>query len=262
MQTFKFDWLIDFGDPPPPPEFTYDLPLTFDEITAGATLTKGLQMFVIEDSDTPSPASATSNKIIPLPVDGKIATLARSQSAASVFKRQESKSDLVMPETRAIYVAGGSDETMTLNSVERFDVTSGTWDPITPLSSKRTDVALAGSPDGKLYAVGGTDDSVILTSVERFDSVTNRWTKLADMTTKRQCAGAVVADNKLFVVGGHDGVSPISTVEMYDPLQNRWKKMAEMAFKRQSGGVAVLENKIFALGGTDSKEKLSSLYCY
>jgi len=45
IQTYVFDWMVDFGNPNSLEPFVYDLPLTLSEIQAGNVLTKGFQMF-------------------------------------------------------------------------------------------------------------------------------------------------------------------------------------------------------------------------
>lgn len=45
IQTYVFDWMVDFGNPHALEPFVYDLPLTVGEIQAGNVLTKGFQMF-------------------------------------------------------------------------------------------------------------------------------------------------------------------------------------------------------------------------
>ena len=86
-----------------------------------------------------------------------------------------------------LYAIGGHNSTGYLDSVERYDPSTNTWEAVAAMGTKRggsTAVALA----GKLYAMGGkafSGASSYLDSVERYDPASNAWEAVAVIGKKR-----------------------------------------------------------------------------
>merc|ERR1719375_1048458 len=66
-----------------------------------------------------------------------------------------------------IYALGGRDGGQYLPNVEVFDLRTGAWAPLPPMTAHRYGLAAAVF-DGKLYALGGFDGAQCLSSVEVF----------------------------------------------------------------------------------------------
>ena len=64
-----------------------------------------------------------------------------------------------------LYAIGGHNSTGHLDSVERYDPASNTWEAVAAMGSKRFACAAA-AIDGKLYAMGGLNGTGYLDSVE------------------------------------------------------------------------------------------------
>jgi N-acetylneuraminic acid mutarotase len=94
-----------------------------------------------------------------------------------------------------LYVVGGVDDTnTTLSSVECFDLSTGVWSGVAPISTERYYHGVA-VVDGKLYAMGGGDNTTtILSSVECFDPSTGQWSATAAMSTARHSLAMVALE--------------------------------------------------------------------
>ncbi|WAQ96164.1 KELC-like protein, partial [Mya arenaria] len=137
-----------------------------------------------------------------------------------------------------------------LNTAECFDVHSGEWRLISPLSTRRSSVGV-GVLNGFVYAVGGYDGSSrqCLSSVERYNPNDDTW-----------CVGVI--DGVLYAVGGHDGPLVRNSVEMYNPDTNTWIQLADMHSCRRNAGVLANGGFIYVVGGDDGSSNLGSVECY
>jgi kelch-like protein 1/4/5 len=132
-----------------------------------------------------------------------------------------------------LYALGGrSDNLIPLDSLQRYDPATNTWESVAPMSTVRSYHAAA-VLDGKLYALGGkADGSTFLSTMERYDPATNTWESVAPMSTSRCGHAAAVLDGKLYALGGKaDGSAYLSTMERYDPATNTWESMQIVSAK-------------------------------
>jgi N-acetylneuraminic acid mutarotase len=135
-----------------------------------------------------------------------------------------------------LYVAGGlgagAGASAVLNTVERYDPATNTWDAVASMGTAR---CRAGSAvlDGKLYVFGGRSrpGGAALDTVERYDPTSGAWEALASMVMKRLDHAGTVIDGKLYAIGGCQGDN--DTVERYDPNTNTWEVMAPLTVKRK-----------------------------
>ena len=105
---------------------------------------------------------------------------------------------------------------MCLNSVEKYNLTTGVWEPAASMNVPRRALATVTLADG-IYAIGGYDGANYLNTVERYDEEKDQWVVVAPLNHAR-CTLAAVATPDLqavYVFGGFDG-GPLSSVEMYD----------------------------------------------
>ncbi|KAE8745484.1 hypothetical protein FOCC_FOCC007864 [Frankliniella occidentalis] len=79
-----------------------------------------------------------------------------------------------------IYVCGGYDGSVFLQTVEMFDPATNEWKFVAPMNVMRSRVALVANM-GKLWAIGGYDGNSNLSTVEVYDPQSNTWSFVASM---------------------------------------------------------------------------------
>src|SRR6185436_13745213 len=106
---------------------------------------------------------------------------------------------------------------------------TGRWTTGTPMTSARTEVAVA-EAGGKIYVVGGFGGE---RELEIYDPVANRWSRGAAIPRALHHAAAVGLHDKLYVIGGYvDGWTPTNEVHEYDPATDRWRPLAVLPTPR------------------------------
>ncbi|EEC12440.1 gigaxonin, putative [Ixodes scapularis] len=90
-----------------------------------------------------------------------------------------------------VYAIGGYDGVSQLKSVERYDTEKDEWEPVAPMRSPRSALAVA-LLGGKIYALGGYDGSSFLSTVELFDLETEQWVDGATMQAGKSGHAAAV----------------------------------------------------------------------
>jgi len=115
-----------------------------------------------------------------------------------------------------IYIFGGYGPNYTVKTkVFSIDAKTGTIDNLTPMLTKRGDVAALYYNHGNIdaaYVIGGFNDDndycAPLTTVERYNFESNTWTESSsdqiNLGTARGDKAAVVMDKKILVIGGED----------------------------------------------------------
>mmetsp|Transcript_49625 Transcript_49625/g.95836 ORF Transcript_49625/g.95836 Transcript_49625/m.95836 type:complete len:404 (-) Transcript_49625:144-1355(-) len=158
-----------------------------------------------------------------------------------------------------LYVVGGLDsDYRVVDTVERYDPLTGSWESLPSLKSARAGssaVAIA----GRLYIIGGEASGHALNDVHRFDPWLNRWESLPSMHHGRIRAAAADGGGCLFVLGGLDGTKPLTSVECFDTRKLAWQDMPSMTRPRYAGVASSQAQWIFAIGGelTDAGMKAS-----
>ena len=89
-----------------------------------------------------------------------------------------------------LYAVGGFDDASPLDTVERFNPQTNTWQFMAPMHVCRGGVGLS-ALGGYLFAVGGHDGKAYLNTAEMYCPKTNVWTPVASMATSRAGAGVV-----------------------------------------------------------------------
>jgi len=117
-----------------------------------------------------------------------------------------------------VYVCGGFEGALALNSVERLDPMAGGWEVLPPMTEARQ-YTCAGVVAGRIYVCGGWGGPQPVRSVERFDPHANMWQSMPPMLMARWGASAGVVGGKLHICGGLDeSRQPLSSVERLDPV--------------------------------------------
>jgi kelch-like protein 1/4/5 len=96
----------------------------------------------------------------------------------------------VRPRPAKMYACGGYAGRTALQSVERYDPATDTWETVAPMSMKRAGAGAAVLQD-RLHVCGGLGGGSLLQSVERYDPATDTWETVAPMSSSRCHAGLV-----------------------------------------------------------------------
>ncbi|KAL1116712.1 hypothetical protein AAG570_005184 [Ranatra chinensis] len=169
------------------------------------------------------------------------------------------------PDTpRIIYIAGGYFK-YSLDIMESFNVTLGTWSTLAKLTIPRSGLGCA-FIKGMFYAVGGRNNapggSYDSDWVDRYDPLRDLWRPCNPMSVPRNRVGVGVLDGLIYACGGSAGAEYHNSVERYDPEEDRWCNIKQMSSKRLGVGVAVVNRLLYAIGGFDGERRLNSCECY
>jgi N-acetylneuraminic acid mutarotase/subtilisin family serine protease len=157
-----------------------------------------------------------------------------------------------------IYVAGGKNGSVYLNTVEEYDPSNGTWAQKAPMSQARSGVRLVEANNGKIYAIGGFNGNSYLNTVEEYDPASNSWTVKTGMNTSRSDFGIACVGGRIYVIGGYNGAT-LRSVESYDPNTDTWTNVADMPTARSNFGTGVVNGKITVMGGICGTDNLKAV---
>ena len=162
-----------------------------------------------------------------------------------------------------LFAATGTGATATAVPTAEQTESAGTWTPLAPAPTKRTEVVTA-AVGGKIYLIGGFDepslsnlkDLTISRTVEEYDPSTDRWTTKAPLPAGLHHAGIGVVGNRLYVIGGFTKSllsvwNPVASVYQYHPEADTWIERAPMPTMRGALAVAEINGKLMAIGGYD-----------
>lgn len=153
-----------------------------------------------------------------------------------------------------IYVMGGTTTNgVVLNTVERYDPVSKTWDEtvVAPFDVPRLD-ATSIVLDGKIYLIGGQDDEEeVLDKVEEYDPVSNTWHELSETREKRRGAVAVPIFGTICLMGGlTDNDVFEEKIEWYDIANEKWEQaQTNWNLPRFKPFLAGIDDKLYMFGG-------------
>lgn len=153
-----------------------------------------------------------------------------------------------------IYVLGGARNTnLILNTVERYDPQSKTWnDTAVPnFVQPRLDAA-AIVFDGKIYLTGGRNSQgAIIDEVEIYDPGLNQWSSGEKMNRERRGHSAVILNGSICVMGGfREGNDYVDEIEWYDSSNEKWEKAeTDIISPRSNMFAAAVNNRFYMFGG-------------
>ncbi|MGH8013467.1 MAG: hypothetical protein ACREQ4_13305 [Candidatus Binataceae bacterium] len=164
----------------------------------------------------------TTDLYNPAPTPGTV-----TPGPAMTFAR-EGATAVLLP-TGQVLIAGGRDQTTTLNQADLYTPPTsanpiGTITAVaSPMAVARYDCAAALLPNGNVLIAGGfggINQHGPLQSTEIYDTATSTFTPGPPMTDPlgRAAARATLLPNgKVLVAGGVDGTAVVATAELYDP---------------------------------------------
>ncbi len=152
-----------------------------------------------------------------------------------------------------IYVFGGKTKNnRVLNSVERFDLSTGFWDKKTVRSfDKARYDAAAVAFENKIYLIGGKDEAEVFDDVQIYDPVQNTWTEAHDLHKEREGFAIAILDSHIYVLGGRkEQSSLIKDIEWYNEEDDKWEEANwEMNNRRADLFSAAYDNHFYMFGG-------------
>jgi len=155
-----------------------------------------------------------------------------------------------------IYAIAGEGVGGVLNSNERYDPNSNTWEILSPKPIPVADVH-AGLVGGKIYIPGGRLESGEVTDIlEIYDPRTDAWSDGSRLPVGLSAYALVVFEGNLYIFGGWNGKSYLSSTYKYNPSQNSWTEGFKMPTARAFAGASVSGGKIFVLGGFNGEHAL------
>lgn len=152
-------------------------------------------------------------------------------------------------------IAGKSQLSNTLNTVDCFDLEKKEWEPCpAELNHSRFDAAAVVYKD-KIFVIGGRNDRQILNSVEYYDPNQSKWIEFIPLGYPRWGASAVVYRDKLYVINGLTNKSifptPVDSVEFWDETTEAWQKSKDWQLNQVRGFAqsVVVDSFVYTLGG-------------
>jgi len=133
-----------------------------------------------------------------------------------------------------IYVLGGCDSNVCLNSVECFDSSSDQWTDKPCMTYERKFAGVATSC-GRIFVVGGFRDmgfNTLHANCEMFDPVLDQWSLVSSPIMARAACAMVSFNDHLYLFGGEDAnCSKFDSVERYDVQNDKWELFGTMPEK-------------------------------
>lgn len=153
----------------------------------------------------------------------------------------------------AVYVVGGLNLgpgfPVALDTVEVYDVPSGTWSTAAPLPVPLHHAGVA-AVDGLVYVAGGyTGDFDVEGKLWIYDPGADTWSAGAELPLPLAACWAVGHGGKLYVFGGTNGAIVTRLTLIYDPLADAWSQGADMPSRREHLSASVVGDFVYVLGG-------------
>jgi hypothetical protein len=158
------------------------------------------------------------------------------------------------PQELAFAVGGMGIGNTRLSSMDCYDVVSGVWREVAPMTMAWFEFGLCTLSDGELYATGGlSNDDVRLASVERYETSLDIWNAALSLPRPRYAHCACTVGNAMYVMGGvevdeEEGEKNVKSVLKFDCRVQTWSEVAPMPAERDYAGACVLGSNIYIFG--------------
>ncbi|KAI8771838.1 kelch-like protein 24 [Biomphalaria glabrata] len=142
-----------------------------------------------------------------------------------------------------IFVLGGFDEEVVLESIEKWDRKSNKWEEAGRLSQAVENMGFVAF--GKnIYLFGGKNiEEFVTNTVQCFDTTTLTCSILQkSLPAHDMCLSACVLDGSIYVVG-------LEGFFKYTPAEDEWELLQDMNLPRDFVSLAVLDQQLYAFGG-------------
>jgi len=141
-----------------------------------------------------------------------------------------------------------------VNTLERYDPITDTWQALPPMPTPRHHLTAA-VLDGRLYAIGGRQAGLgsSIGVNEIYDPNTKRWITKAPMPSKRSGIAAAVLGRQIYIFGGESKQEAefiaFNATESYNHHTDQWTVHISMPTARHGLGAAVFDGRIYVIAG-------------
>ena len=161
-----------------------------------------------------------------------------------------------------VVIAGGRSEKGSLNSVEMFSLTNGTWTPLKQMKECRWGASAVVYNDHIFVTGGRAGDGNYLKSIEKLSlnavqvDISTPWENvLVELPRPLSDHRSVVCNGQLIVIGGYDAhkheySNSIIEISLAPPYT--CKRVGTLSQGRGFHGVAIFGDKILIVGGTQT----------
>ena len=152
-----------------------------------------------------------------------------------------------------IYVIGGLSSGQSVNTVERFDRESNSWEQVAdlPAGEPLNHVGVAAVGD-RLFVIGGLGPSFSpVNTVFSYDPATGSWNRESDMPRARGAMGVAALDGKIYAAGGAPNARR-NDFAVYDPSTDTWTILPNMPTPRDHLAAVSVAGKFLAISGRTS----------
>jgi len=172
-----------------------------------------------------------------------------------------------------MYVFGGYDGTVRVNTFHAFSFAEKRWSPVLPSSNSAgppspRDRHVAVAFGNSFYIHGGFDGTARTADLWAFDFSSMTWREIVPLhgrpPSPRHSHAAVVYGGSMYVFGGYDG-SYKSDLNEYDFAESRWTVVPAAGRRpraRYRATCVVFRNKMISYGGHDGTRHLSDAHIF
>ncbi|XP_055909484.1 kelch-like protein 5 [Eupeodes corollae] len=146
-----------------------------------------------------------------------------------------------------MYAIGGYSTHNMLNTVEKYDFSTGEWQYVAPLVHYIR-IAEAQVLNGRIYVL-----DVASRVMQCYNPTTNKWSLTSVKTEASKYYGTAAGCGYLYTVGGFIDNDLTNTVERYDPINDTWSFMAPLEKPRCGIKCVFLNNRIIACAGRENE---------
>lgn len=145
-----------------------------------------------------------------------------------------------------IWIMGGLQNGVALQTVESFDPKTGAWETGPPLPIPLHHAAAA-TYRGEVVILGGASDNIAEGSNKVFALRGGNWVELPSLTHARAAPAAAVVGDKLVAVGGQNAKQLVPQTEVFDG--SSWKDAADMPTPREHLAAVSDGTYVYTIGG-------------
>jgi serine/threonine-protein kinase PknK len=145
-----------------------------------------------------------------------------------------------------IWIMGGLQNGVALQTVESFDPKTGAWETGPPLPIPLHHAAAA-TYRGEVVVLGGASDNIASGSNKVFALRGGNWVELPPLTHARAALAAAVVGDKLVAVGGQNAKQLVPQTEVFDG--SSWKDAADMPTPREHLAAVSDGTYVYTVGG-------------
>ncbi|KAL1132347.1 hypothetical protein AAG570_010303 [Ranatra chinensis] len=130
-----------------------------------------------------------------------------------------------------LFVSGGLDKDLVLNTMKRYDSDQDIWEMLSPMLTSRADHVML-ALQNRLYVCGGwfedenTGNRVLVDTIDCYEPGSDSWKTITRVPTPRYHAGIVSLRSKIYFIGGFhsDAMFDRATdvIECYDLESDTW----------------------------------------